>query len=206
MLLGMRVCIITKNISNSSLVVDHFEDRAKTENIGVAYIYFDHGEQDQQKDVHVLACLIKQLAYQIPEVPQEIENIYTRFDSQQKTPTFKDLEPPLLSIAKRFSRVFFILDALDECHPEYGRKKLLPSFKRMAANGISLFLTSRPYPEDIQLALSRAPSIKILAAEKDIETYIAKELDENPRAQNLLQDKRLKDRIISVLKTHAKGM
>lgn len=52
-----------------------------------------------------------------------------------------------------FPRIFLIFDALDECHEDQPRG-FLPLFERLGTeSGISLFFTSRPYPEDIQDSL-----------------------------------------------------
>lgn len=49
----------------SSLMVDHFLEQASTESYGVAYIYFNFKEQNQQRPVDFLGSLVKQLACQI---------------------------------------------------------------------------------------------------------------------------------------------
>lgn len=121
-------------------------------------------------------------------------------------PTFEELFNTLLATVKSFPRVYVALDALDECHQENQRRKLLPLFHRMIACGIRIFLTSRQYPEDIQRYLSTGPSVEISAHEDDLKCYVAAKIDENPRAKHLVQLAKCRDLIISQLVECAKGM
>lgn len=102
----------------SSPMIDHFLEQASTENYGVAYIYFNFKEQNQQRPVDVLASLVKQLACQIRHLPQEIGVLHEKLASEQKRATLKDLYSLLLVTAKFFTKTFIICDALDECDPE----------------------------------------------------------------------------------------
>lgn len=183
----------------SSLVIDHLEGQASTANYGVAYIYFGYKEQDQQKPVHVLASLIKQLASQKTYLPTAIEDLYDSQAQQNKRPILEDLYGTLIATSNSFTRVFFAFDALDECHPENQRRELLPLFHRMGSGGFSLFLTSRQHPEDIQISFRNTAKIALLAKEKDIETYIVERINENSRARRLIQQGNCQTRIISDL-------
>lgn len=62
----------------SSLVIDHLLDQGPKANHGVAYIYFDCMERDQQRPIRVLASLVKQLAGQTKPLPVEIEALYDK--------------------------------------------------------------------------------------------------------------------------------
>lgn len=189
----------------SSAVIDHFQGQAKVMRYGVAYIYFDYNEQDQQMSVHVLASLVKQLTYQTLQLPVEIEQLHDTSQHDGKRPTLEELYVALLVAFKSFSRVFLIFDALDEYNPEQ-RKELLPLMHRMGKDGASLFLTSRDYPEDIRFSLCDVPQIKISVAADDIKCYIREKIQKNPRAKRLIQQGDCEDRIISELTECAEGM
>lgn len=119
-----------------------------------------------------------------------------------------ELYDALLAVSRLFSRVFFVFDALDECHPERQRKELLPLFHRMAKDSdqIHLFLTSRQYPEDIQDSFCDAAKIEISAKDEDVEMYILEKIDENPRARRLVKQGGCRDRIVTEIAECAKGM
>lgn len=175
-------------------------------NYGMAYIYFNYSEQSQQKLVNILASLVKQLACQIQYLPEEIEDLHERLESQQKRPTVDELYHILLVVIKSFNQTFVVCDALDECDPKTQRKELLPLFHRMENDGVNLFLTSREYPEDIQESLHNSAKVRIWAKEEDIARYIKQKIEENPRVKRLVEQENCKDRIISELTASAKGM
>lgn len=187
-------------------MVDHFEAQSQTTNYGVAYIYFDYKEQEQQVPLYVITSLVKQLARRIPCIPAELEDLYDKLGRQDKRPTLNELYNVLLAASESFSRTFFVLDALDECDPKTQRRDLLPLFCRMGKDGINLFMTSRPHPEDIQDYLGDGAKIKLSAHEQDIVSYIEEKINANPRAKRLVRQGKCEDRIISSLVGCAQGM
>lgn len=162
--------------------------------------------QDQQKPILILASLVKQLASQLLDLPVELEALHRVLEPREKRPTIEELYMVLLGITSKFSRVYFILDALDECDQDKQRKGLLPLFHRMGKDGIKVFVTSRPHPEDIQESFKDIAKIKLLAKAEDIESYIRQKIDENPKAKRLVREGKCEDRIISELIDCAKGM
>lgn len=186
-------------------MVDHFQAQAEALKYGVAYIYFNYNEQLQQTPTSVLGSLIKQLAYQIPLLPQEIEDLYDRSQKNGTSVTLKELHTALLKTFKSFNRVFLIFDALDEYNQEQ-RKELLPLLHTMGENGANLFLTSRDHPEDIQHSFHGVPKVKISANTGGIKHYIRKRIRKSPRANYLIQQGNCEDQIISKLTDCAQGM
>lgn len=176
----------------------------------MAHVYFDYKEQERQKPVYVLASLVKQLlvANKSSDLPPAIIDLHARAEGESRRPTLEELYGVLLAASKPFSRVFLIFDALDECNMEKQRKQLLPLFRRMGKDGINVFLTSRPHPEDIQDAFSGPDSgkIELLAREEDIAAYIEQRIEENSRARRLVKQGKCKDKIISELVDCSKGM
>lgn len=168
------------------------------------YIYFNFKEQEQQGPQDTLASLVKQLALQAGWLPNEIEGAY----SQQKRLALQTLYEVLLILAKSFVQTFVICDALDECNQSIQRKELLPLFHRMGGVGtrISLFLTSREHPEDIQHSFKDTAKIKIWAKDEDITSYIEQKIAENPRADRLIGQGKYKAKIISELRNCANGV
>lgn len=192
------------------MVIDHLQVQSPTASNGVAYIYFDYMNQDRQKPTYILATLIKQLASQVSHsescLAPEIEKLYNTLQPKEKKPTWEELYTTLLAISKKFNRVFLVFDALDECGQDDQRKHLLPLLHLLAGHGISLFVTSRPHPEDIQYFLLKAPKIELSAKEEDIRVYIQQRIHENPRAKRLVGEGKCKDKLISELANCAKGM
>lgn len=135
-------------------------------------------------------------------LPQEIEAL---FATQHLTPRFKKLVDALLATLNLFSRTFFIFDALDECDERQQRRELLPLFHRLSENGASVFLTSRPYPCDIDVSLSLSRKMELSAKEEDITIYIEETIKAHSHASRLIHNK-LRDEVIHMLVDCCKGM
>ncbi|KAI5846625.1 hypothetical protein DFP73DRAFT_631040 [Morchella snyderi] len=149
----------------ASLLIDELESSASAEKYGVAYIYFNFKEQEQQRPTQALSSLIKKLLTQIkePVVPAEVKKLYEEFILEGKQPPLQYLQQVLYSLSGRFPRVFFVFD--------------------------DVFVTSRPYPRDIYECLKKARTtkIEISANQEDIKKFIVETSDENSNAKALIQ-------------------
>lgn len=189
-------------------MVDYFRALRQTTNHGVAHVYFDYKEQEAQTPIQILCSLLKQLLGQLPvNYPASTTKLYDRLRPQNKRPTIDELYTALIAASKSFPRVFLVFDALDECGFD-ARTKLLPLFKQMGKDGINIFLTSRPHPEDIQdsLTINDVVKIELSAQTEDVVAYIQERIDKNQRARRLVQQANCKERIISELVDCAEGM
>ncbi|KAF8246653.1 hypothetical protein K440DRAFT_683829 [Wilcoxina mikolae CBS 423.85] len=192
-----------------SNVIDYLRNRALAAQYGVAYIYFNYKEQDQQKPVDILASLVKQLAHQSLRLPAHLEELHDKFtqgEYEGKRPTYKELYTALIETSKSFAQTFIICDALDECDRQEQREILLPLFHRMGERGIRLFMTSRRYPDDIEDSYRHVPEIEIFAHEDDIRRYISQRIDANPRARRMIRGSEREESIMSELVNAASGM
>lgn len=187
-------------------MIDHLLEQAPRSHYGVAYVYFDYKERDQQKPVDVLASMVKQLLCQLRVIPKEIEESYDIMDREHKRPRLNDLYTMLLVVIKSFDQTFIVCDALDECDQDDQRRELLPLFHRMGRDGMNVFLTSREHPEDIQDSLQGSARVELSAQAEDITSYVNQKIYDNPRARRLFAQGDLKARVISELTGHTKGM
>src|SRR5947207_15078260 len=93
--------------------------------IGFAFIYFDHQESQSQTPEHYIANLLRQLEQQKQTLTNSVQNIYDELSPKCRRPDLRTLGNLLSTSATSFkSRIYIILDALDEC-PEDCREKLL---------------------------------------------------------------------------------
>lgn len=197
------------NWNFSSAVIDYLvQTGARKNNCVVSYIYFNYKEQKQQKPIQILASLVKQLASQTSQLPSYIVDLHTRLTKETKQPTEQELYSALVSTLKSFGRVFFVFDALDECHQTNQRATLLPLFHCMVGENpsIRIFLTSRQHPEDIQASFEKSAKVELRANDEDIKLYIQQKIDENPRAKRLTSKDDCLNTIISELTKAANGM
>lgn len=186
-------------------MIDHLEEMAPAANYGVTHIYFDYSHRENRQAVHVLACLIKQLAYRKPQLPKAIEDLYDDLTEKGSTPTLEQLYGTLLSVIELYDRTFCVFDALDECDPNSQRTEILSLVHRMRKDGISFFVTSREYP-DIQESFRDMPKIKLSANQDDIRKYILEKINGSTTTKRLVRDNQCQDQIVSVLTDCSKGM
>ncbi|KAF8242721.1 hypothetical protein K440DRAFT_564459, partial [Wilcoxina mikolae CBS 423.85] len=189
----------------SSVVIDHLF----ATNSGVAYIYFDFSNEEQQNVTEVLASLIKQLVKQLPGFPAPLETLHRKMEEErpQRRPNHEELYSTLIELSKSFTRAFIVFDALDECN-RLQRERLLPMCHRMGKGGFRVFITSRSHPDDIEDSLGDGPKIEVTAQSKDLRSYINHRIDANPRARKLLNSRAndRKDQIVDGLVDAAGGM
>ena len=98
----------------AAITIDNLTARfQKDPSIGIAYIYFNFRRRDEQKAVDLLASLLKQLSQQRASLPDNVKALH---DQHERTrPSFEEISKTLQSVAAIYSRVFIVVDALDEC-------------------------------------------------------------------------------------------
>lgn len=168
-------------------MIDHLNEERIANNYGVAHVYFEYQEQNQQTILAVMTSIVKQLLSQIPpsRFPQDVQAVYQCQKSQH--PTVDDILPMLVSMPYRFSRVFVVCDALDEMDQHTQRKHLLPLFHRMKDAGIALFLTTRPHPADIQESFWDASVVELIPESNDVRRYVEERLSEDTRFKRVIE-------------------
>jgi len=157
-----------------SIVVEHlsakFQDDA---DIGIAYLYCNFRQQQEQKPADLLASLLKQLIQEQDFMPECIKTLYNRHKRKRTHPSFDEFSKVLHSVIADYSRVFIIIDALDECQvSDGGRTKFLSNILNLQAKtGANLFATSRFIPE-ITKEFEKCISLEIYARDDDVRKYL----------------------------------
>jgi hypothetical protein len=158
----------------TAIVVEDITTRFSSDPaIGVAYIYCNFRRQDEQKINNLLASLLKQLAESQSSLPESVKDLYDHHKSKRTRPSLEEISRVLQSLAAMYSRVFVVVDALDECQASNRcpSKFLSEIFNLQAKAGINFFATSRPIP-DIEMEFKGYPSREILASDEDIHRYL----------------------------------
>ncbi|PTB81710.1 purine and uridine phosphorylase, partial [Trichoderma longibrachiatum ATCC 18648] len=169
----------------ASIVVNYLQHDLGSppeEKVGLAFVFGDFLQRSHQRPVDILASLTKQLLRDQAYVPQEITETYNKSReisapsrSHNDNPTFsKMLQQVIISL---FTRVFIVIDALDEL--DEAPSVLREVFNFLEGTSASLFVTSRPN-EKIQRMIKcdfedNSP-FKIRAQAEDIELYMDERL------------------------------
>jgi NACHT domain len=182
----------------TSIVIEYLYDRFRNAggtrddgNIGIAYLYCNYKRKDEQKAEDLHASLLKQLAEDQP-LPEDLRS-------------FDELSRVLHSMSSLYSRVFIVIDALDECQATGGcRVKFLTEiFNLQAKCGVNVFVTSRFVPEIVR-EFDRSPSLEIRASKEDIERYLEDHIKKLPSF--IQRDQRLQEEIKAGISVAVDGM
>jgi len=158
----------------TSIVVDDLCKRFyDCPTVGIAYVYYDFRRQDEQKADDILANLLKQLAQDQSSLSGTVRDLYDRHKDKRTRPLVDEISKALYSITTLYSRVFIVVDALDECRESDGcRTKFLSEIFKLQANcGASILATSRFLPE-ITDNFKEATTLEIRASNDDVQIYL----------------------------------
>jgi nucleoside-triphosphatase THEP1 len=188
----------------TSVVIDELNTRFQNDkSIGVAYLYCNFRRQHEQRAEELLASLLKQLIQRQRSIPNSVQTLYNRYKWEKKQMSFDEILSSLRSVATTtYSKVFIIVDALDECQvSDRGRTKFLEAILNLQAEcktGINIFATSR-FITEIKERFTDAIQREIVAHPDDVRRYLDGHIQGLPRCVRQspdLQDE-IKDRITS---------
>jgi hypothetical protein len=132
----------------------------------------NHKEVNDQTPSKILAGLWRQLVLD-RDIGSIAENLYKQHWEKGTVPTLEEVISVLSSSITEFSKVFIIVDAMDEYpndYPKFQRRILL---QHLAAIGskVNLMITSRPHISP-DLSFPNLETLEIHAAKQDLQTYI----------------------------------
>ena len=141
--------------------------------ISVAYIYCNFRRKDEQTVSDLLKCLLRQLAQNQSSLPISVQDLYDRHSKAQTLPSFEEISRALYSVAAMYSRVFIIVDALDECQVSEGSPSRLLSeiFTLQQKCKVNILATSRFIPEVIGKFKGHT-WLEIRAHDEDVRAYL----------------------------------
>jgi hypothetical protein len=158
----------------TAIIVDYIYTKFRQDtNIGIAYLFLNYKRNDEQKIEDLLSSLLKQLAQGQPLIPDPVKSLYDRHQRQRTRPSVDEILEALYSVTAIYSRVFIIVDALDECQVIQGCRTSFLSkiFHLQSKSGANIFATSRFIPE-IQKEFEKKLVLDIRASEHDVRRYL----------------------------------
>ncbi|KAJ6517782.1 hypothetical protein DFH09DRAFT_1287642 [Mycena vulgaris] len=171
----------------ASMVVDHLSAEFRNnKNIGVACIYLNHKEANQQPPPKLLAGLWRQLVLD-RDIGFIAKSLYKQHREKGTVPSLEEVVNVLSSSLKEFSQVFIIVDAMDE-YPEFQREILLQQLAVMGSN-VNLMITSRPNISPEPSSFPNLETLDVQAAPEDIRGYIDAQIKLSPRLSKHIQKK-----------------
>lgn len=158
----------------ASLVIDHLCRRYQSDpTIGIAYIYCNFRQQDDQTVEKLLANLLKQLSRDQSVLPSQVKDIHDQHRVRNTRPSCDEIMKTLCSVASMYSKIFIVIDALDECSGSNGCRPYLLSeiFNFQARTEANILATSR-FVQAIEKEFEGCPKLEICASESDIRMYL----------------------------------
>jgi archaellum biogenesis ATPase FlaH len=168
------------------------------------YCYCNYKEQKTQTVSELIASLLKQLVQDHPAISDNVESIYNHHIVQNTRPTANEFTKALRSEIGRYSKVFIIIDALDE-FLERDQEYLITELRSLSST-VNLMVTSRPLPL-IEEQFRGVNRLDILANEEDIRKYIETRTRRERRLmQHVKKDGTLLETMVDRIGMTARGM
>ena len=189
----------------SSIVVAFLMQRKKQvqEHLGIAHIYCNYKETQNQVAEKLVSKLLQQLLQQTHQIPKDIEALYEDHVKAEMRLGREEALAALRSVAKSFARVFIVIDALDECHPAILHSFIRPLIK---IPDICVLVSSRDLPS-IERCFASCRRLEIRANEADIRSYVQDHIEEEVELADFVnEDENLREKIVGMLVQRSCGM
>ncbi|KAK6349927.1 hypothetical protein TWF696_006186 [Orbilia brochopaga] len=170
----------------TSIVIDNLTTRFSSDlTVGIAYVYCNFKRSYEQKFDDLLKSLLKQLAEQCQHsLPSSVKELHNKHRPRRTQPSYEEIVQAIRSVIKTYSRVFVIIDAVDEYPVSNGRLKFLSElFHLHDKYGANIFATSRFIPEITETfkrstTLESSAILEIRAHDEDIRKYLDEQISQ----------------------------
>ncbi|KIW89863.1 uncharacterized protein Z519_09292 [Cladophialophora bantiana CBS 173.52] len=107
----------------TSIVIDDLQKRYNRDTtIGIAYVYCNFRQQENQNAATFLSSLLRQLVQNRSSTPAEIQDLYHQHQARGTRLSPDEILRVLHSLVASFSRTLILVDGLDELSPICRRK------------------------------------------------------------------------------------
>ncbi|CAG8882582.1 unnamed protein product [Penicillium egyptiacum] len=188
----------------SSIVVDHLDQEFQADPaIGIAYVYCNFKRQDDQKINDLLEGLLKQLAGRCQPLPNSVKELYKYHKARGTRPSAEEISNVLLIVAATFSKLFIIVDALDECQASDRLHFVSELFNLQTRHSANIFATSR-FISEIMDQFKDVLSLEIRATDEDVGMYLESHMGQLRPC--VLENRQLQEEIKTTISDAVDGM
>ena len=169
----------------------------------VVFIYCNY--KTQYNVLQLLEALLKQLA--LHSLTSDSIETLQKDKGLRRRPSLNKLMSILEAEMKTHSRVFIVVDALDECFPEDVQSDLLEKLQSMTnVSSAKLMVTSRHIPL-IEHAIRADIKLEIIALNSDIESLVEARISKNNMLKRLTtKPPSIKEKVVETVVEKAQGM
>lgn len=188
-------------------MVDYLSEKFNDQDdITTVCIYCNYNEHEVQTPINLIASLWRQLVQRRASLSGEVNELYKSHIARSTRPTLNEVSKVLQSEVKNFSRIFIIVDALDECPKEKRSRAILISELRELQPRVNLMVTSR-FLDTIACAFAGVRKIEINASIEDLQKYTEGRIfGEDQLLENVEKDPALGEEIIRTVAENAQQM
>lgn len=167
------------------------------------YAFLDRSSGEAQNLTNLLSTLLIQLIERGKGICDAIEEKYEEFKRSRLRPTTKVyivmLKSQMEFLASRTRRIYFIVDALDQCVDE-----TLPTFLKACEEfppNVRMLFTSTYNNTEIVDLIKPDKSMEICAHNQDIRAYLKEAFDTNKYLQKAIKNSELsyQDQVLSTV-------
>jgi Cdc6-like AAA superfamily ATPase len=178
--------------------------------LALAYHYCNYANHDTLQPAAIIGALAQQLLEKAP-IPPDIEKILQGALNSNSPLTFPEAEEILISAIGAFSRVFILLDGVDELDSNAQQNIVLNilALAKLQPTTTKVLVMCRQEEWRIRNTLSAFPNLVISSSlnSGDIAKYVEETIEEKIQSKELaIGDPKLKDEIILALVNGAKDM
>jgi Cdc6-like AAA superfamily ATPase len=159
-------------------VIDHLTSTFSSKgDVGIAYLYPDYATLDNSGPADLLAVLLKQLVQSLDMLPNSLQSLYEIHIQRNERPSFKEFLGVMKSVIQRYSRVFIVIDGLDEmAAPPQDREHILDAILQLQEDRKIHLFTTQNFTEKMLNRTGGIISMVAYADPKDLELYLTAQL------------------------------
>lgn len=163
-----------KTVIAAVVVNDLFSQFATNSDVGIAYVYCNYRRRQQQSPSVLLGNILRQLAQKQVPLHDDVKFLYeSHASSPGSRPSLDEMLVTAIQVARRYSRTFLVIDALDECgvSDADSRSFVEAVFRIQAETGMNICATSR-FISRISDLFHGSLYLEIRATPQDIDNYL----------------------------------
>jgi hypothetical protein len=188
-------------VHTRSIVVNHLQTLFKDNNVAIACIYCNYKEQTEQTASNLVASLLKQIMPDHFAISDNLKSLYNHHNDKCTSPTLDEFAKALKLEIGKYSKVFIVVDALDECREDDGTRTNLLRVLQSLAGMVNLMVTSRDLVS-IAREFEETKRLNIRANNQDVQRYIEGRIARAPRRHL----KVLQESIVRKMVENVRGM
>ncbi|KAL5374684.1 hypothetical protein DPSP01_011775 [Paraphaeosphaeria sporulosa] len=189
----------------AAIAIDHLLNSAQSSSVGVAYVYCNYKVQAEQDASSMLAAITKQLLQGRPSMVEPVERLHKQHTNRGTKPSPEEIFGALREIVAKYSTVYIVVDALDECRGNDGNHRLFLAKLRslQAGHDVRLLATSRFIPE-IEVEFKQTERLEVRASNEDVRRFVVGQMYRLPKC--IQRDRTLQKMVEEEIPERVDGM